>query len=191
MLAMLSRNWWMFIVRGVVAILFGLLALFLPRLTLGVLVLMFGAFALVDGIFAVVAGIVSYKFHERWCAVLLGGVVGILIGLLTFFWPNITALVLLYFIAAWAVVTGVLEIVAAIQLRRLIKGEWMMILGGLLSILLGVLLFVYPGAGALGLVWLIGAYAILFGIMLIIFAFRLRDLAHYVERIRDNTLDHE
>jgi uncharacterized membrane protein HdeD (DUF308 family) len=141
----------------------------------------FGAFALVDGAFAIFAGIASYRYFERWWAVLLEGVAGIAIGLLTFFWPNITALVLLYFIAAWALITGIFEIVAAIQLRRLIIGEWMLILGGLLSILFGVLLFVFPVAGAVTVIWVIGIYAIVFGISEIIFAFRLYGLRRKFE----------
>jgi uncharacterized membrane protein HdeD (DUF308 family) len=114
--------------------------------------------------------------------VLLEGVAGIVLGLLTFFWPNITALVLLYFIAAWALITGIFEIVAAIQFRRIISGEWTMILGGLLSVVFGILLFVFPGAGAVSMVWLIGIYAIAFGILEIIFAFRLRSLRHELEK---------
>jgi uncharacterized membrane protein HdeD (DUF308 family) len=144
MLEKFSRNWWMFAVRGVVAIIFGVVAFARPEQALQALVLVFGAYALVDGIFAMFAGIASRGYFERWWAVLLEGVVGVVIGLLTFFWPNITALVLVYFIAAWALITGIFEIVAAIQLRRVITGEWMLILGGLLSILFGVLLFVFP-----------------------------------------------
>jgi uncharacterized membrane protein HdeD (DUF308 family) len=143
--------------------------------------LVFGAYALVEGIFAVIAGIAARGYFDRWWAVLLEGMVGIVIGLLTFFWPNITALVLLYFIAAWALITGIFEIVAAIQLRRVITGEWMYILGGLLSIIFGILLFVFPGAGAVSMIWMIGIYAIVFGISLIIFAFRLRGLGHELE----------
>jgi uncharacterized membrane protein HdeD (DUF308 family) len=181
MLEKFTHNWWMFAVRGVVAIIFGVLALIWPGQTLQALVLVFGAFALVDGIFAVIAGIAARGYFDRWWAVLLEGMVGVVIGLLTFFWPNITALVLLYFIAAWALITGIFEIVAAIQLRRVITGEWMLILGGLLSILFGILLFVFPGTGAVSLIWLIGIYAIVFGISEIIFAFRLRGLGHELE----------
>ena len=181
MLEKFTRNWWMFAVRGVVAVIFGVVALIWPGQTLQALVLVFGAYALVDGIFAMFAGIASRRYFERWWAVLLEGVVGVVIGLLTFFWPNITALVLLYFIAAWALITGIFEIVAAIQLRRVITGEWMLILGGLLSILFGVLLFVFPGAGAVSVIWMIGIYAIVFGISEIIFAFRLRGLRREFE----------
>src|SRR5512138_954859 len=182
MLEKISRNWWLYAVRGVVAIIFGVVALARPEQALQALVLVFGAYAFVDGIFAIFAGIASYRYFDRWWAVLLEGVAGVVIGLLTFFWPSITALVLLYFIAAWALITGIFEIVTAIQLRREITGEWMYILGGLLSIVFGVLLFVFPGAGALSLVWLIGIYAILFGISEIILAFRLNGLQHDFEK---------
>ena len=176
MLERISRNWWLYTVRGVVAIIFGIVAFARPEQALQALVLVFGAYALVDGIFAMFAGIASYRYFERWWAVLLEGVVGVVIGLLTFFWPNITALVLLYFIAAWALITGIFEIVAAIQLRRMITGEWMLILGGLLSIVFGVLMFVFPVVGAVSVIWVIGIYAVVFGISEIIFAFRLRSL---------------
>ena len=181
MLEKISRNWWMFAVRGVVAIIFGVVALIWPGQALQALVLVFGAYALVDGIFAVFAGIASYRYFERWWAVLLEGVAGVVIGLLTFFWPNITALVLLYFIAAWALITGIFEIVAAIQFRRVITGEWMLILGGLLSILFSVLLFVFPLAGAVSVILVIGMYAVVFGTSEIIFAFRLRGLRRDLE----------
>jgi uncharacterized membrane protein HdeD (DUF308 family) len=182
MIELFARNWWLYAVRGVAAIIFGLLALIWPGQTMLALVLVFGAYALVDGIFAVFAGIASRQYFKRWWAVLLEGVAGIVLGLLTFFWPNITALVLLYFIAAWALITGIFEIVAAIQFRRIISGEWTMILGGLLSVVFGILLFVFPGAGAVSMVWLIGIYAIAFGILEIIFAFRLRSLRHELEK---------
>jgi uncharacterized membrane protein HdeD (DUF308 family) len=181
MLEKITQNWWMYALRGLVAVIFGIVALTRPGQTLQALVLLFGAFALVDGTLNVFAGLSSAPFFDRWWAVLLVGVVGVVIGLLTFFWPNITALVLLYFIAAWALITGIFEIVAAIQLRRVITGEWMLILGGLLSILFGILLFVFPGTGAVSLIWLIGIYAIVFGISEIIFAFRLRGLRHELE----------
>ena len=145
------------------------------------LVLVFGVYALGDGIFSVFAGIATYRHFKRWWAVLLEGVAGILAGLLAFLKPDLTELALLYFIAAWAVTTGIFEVVAAFQLRRLIVGEWALILSGLLSIALGVLLFVFPGAGALSLVWMIGIYAILFGTTLIFLAIRLRGMWHELE----------
>ncbi len=176
MFTQLFRNWWRFAVRGVLAIVFGVLALIWPDSTKLALVLLFGAFAFVDGVFAVTTGIAARGHFERWWAILLEGIAGIVIGVMTFFWPNITALVLLYFIAAWAVTTGIFEIVAAIEFRHVISGEWIMILAGLLSVLLGILLFVFPSAGMVSVVWLIGIYAIAAGIMEMIFAFRLRGL---------------
>jgi uncharacterized membrane protein HdeD (DUF308 family) len=181
MLEQFTQNWWLYAVRGVAAVIFGILALIWPEQTLQALVLLFGAFALVDGIFALIAGIALRRYFERWWAVMLEGVAGIALGLLTFFWPNITALALVYLIAAWALITGIFEIVAAIQLRRVITGEWMMILGGLLSILFGILLFVFPAAGAISIVWVIGIYALVFGISEVIFAFRLNGLRREVE----------
>lgn len=176
MLEKISRNWWMYALRGLIAIAFGVGALLWPGQALGALVLLFGVYALADGIFAIFAGIASYRYFERWWAILLEGVAGVVIGLLTFFLPNVTAIAMLYFIATWALITGVLEIVAAIQFRRVIAGEWMLILGGLLSILFGVLMFVFPLAGAMSVIWVIGIYAVFFGISEIIFAFRLRVL---------------
>jgi len=182
MLEKITHNWWLYALRGLVAIIFGILAFTWPEQAKLALVLLFGAFALVDGLFAMVAGIATHRYFERWWAVLLEGVTGIVIGLLTFFWPNITALVLLYCIAAWALITGIFEIVAAIQFRRLITGEWMLILGGLLSILFSALMFVFPVAGAVSVVWVIGIYAVIFGISEIIFAFRLHDLRRKFEK---------
>lgn len=182
MFVQLFRNWWHFAVRGVLAIVFGIVALIWPDVTKLALVLLFGAFVLADGIFTAATGLAVRKYFKRWWALLLEGLAGIVIGILTFFWPNITGLVLLYFIAAWAVVTGIFEIVTAIEFRHLIPGEWAMILNGLLSILLGVLLFVFPSAGAVGLVWLIAMYAITAGIVLLILAFRMRGLMRKIEK---------
>jgi uncharacterized membrane protein HdeD (DUF308 family) len=182
MLELFTRNWWLYAVRGVFAVIFGFLALIWPGETLLALVLLFGAYALVDGIFSVATGIAFRRYFERWWAVLLEGTVGIIVGLLAFFWPDITALALLYLIAAWALITGILEIVAAIQFRRVLTNEWMVILGGLLSVLFAILLFVFPETGAVSVVWVIGIYAIVFGISEIIFAFRLRGLQREIEK---------
>jgi uncharacterized membrane protein HdeD (DUF308 family) len=166
-----SRLWWALLLRGVAAVLFGLAALLWPDETLWVLIVFFGAYALVAGVFTIAAG--TADSTRRWL-LLTEGVLGVVAGLIAFFWPGLTALVLLYVIAAWAIFTGVLEIMSAISLRREIDNEWMMILGGALSVLFGVLLAVLPGVGLLSLTWLIGIYALIFGVAFIILGFRVR-----------------
>lgn len=176
MIATLVQNWWVVALRGVAALFFGLGALLWPGLTLAVLVLLFGAYALVDGIFAIVTGIAARHEQERWWMMLLAGVASALTGVLTLLWPGITALVLLYFIAGWSMVTGILQIAAAIRLRREIEGEWLLGLAGVGSVIFGILLATLPGPGALALIWLIGVYALVYGILLLVLAFRLRGL---------------
>jgi uncharacterized membrane protein HdeD (DUF308 family) len=177
-LPVLARNWWALVLRGLAAILFGVLAFAWPGITLFVLVLFFGAYMLVDGIFAIVAAVRAAGEEDRWWLLLVQGILGVLAGLVAIFWPGLTALALLYFIAAWAIVTGIMEIVAAIRLRREIEGEWALALSGALSVLFGVLLVVLPApAGLLSLVWLIGAYAVATGVLLLILAFRVRSEA--------------
>jgi uncharacterized membrane protein HdeD (DUF308 family) len=176
MIETLVRNWWMLALRGVAAVLFGLAAFIWPSITLTVLVLLFGAYAFVDGILALLA---ASRLHgdmgsERWWALLVEGLVGVAAGILTFIWPSITTLVLLYLIAAWAVVTGVFEILTAIRLRKEVANEWMLALAGVASVVFGVLLAIHPSTGAVAVVWLIGAYAIVFGLLLLALAFRLR-----------------
>ena len=183
----LSRDWWHFAVRGVLAIVFGILALVWPKSAITALVLLFGVFALVDGIIAVLSGIQLRESFKYWWALLLEGLAGIIIGVLTFIWPNVAALALLYFIASWAILTGIFEIVAALEFRNLIPGEWATFLGGVLSILLGILLFAFPKAGALGMVWAIGLYAIAAGITEIIIAFRLRDVGQKLQPRQTST----
>src|SRR5215211_125701 len=168
----LTTNWWALLLRGMAAVLFGLVALFWPGLTLFVLIVFFGAYALVDGIFAIVAGIRG-SGGRRW-VLLAEGVLGVLAGLVAFFWPDITALVLLYVIAFWAIFTGVLEVILAISLRREIENEWLMGLSGVLSVLFGVILAALPGVGLLSLVWLVGIYALIFGVTLVVLGFRAR-----------------
>jgi uncharacterized membrane protein HdeD (DUF308 family) len=171
--AVAGRAWWTLVLRGVVAVLFGLAALFWPGKTLLVLILFFGAYTLVDGIFAVVGGIMDSS--RRWL-LLIEGVLGVVAGLILLARPGLGALVLIYIIAIWAIVTGVMEILAAISLRREIDNEWLMILGGAISVLFGVILAVLPGAGLLSLTWLIGAFAIIFGVAFIVLSFRVKGL---------------
>lgn len=156
MLDMLIRHWWALALRGVLAILFGIMAIVWPGLTLATLILLFGAYALVDGVFAVVNGISSYGERKRWWVTVLEGIAGIVVGIVTFLWPDLTALTLLTIIGVWAIFTGVMEIVGAIQLRKVIEGEWLYILSGIASVIFGVLVILFPGAGALSLTWLIG-----------------------------------
>jgi uncharacterized membrane protein HdeD (DUF308 family) len=158
-----------------VAILFGLIAFALPGMALLTLVFLFGFYALADGVFALIAAFRrTHQDQQPWWALLIHGIVGIIAGLIAFLMPGITALALLYLIAAWALVTGVLQIVAAIRLRKQITGEWLLALSGALSIVFGVLLFLFPGPGALAVVIWIGAYAIVMGILMITLGVRLR-----------------
>jgi uncharacterized membrane protein HdeD (DUF308 family) len=176
LLETLKRHWWVPVLRGVVAIIFGIMAFVYPGLTVAVLVTLFGAWVLVDGIFRVIGAIGHRSSDEEWGFDLIIGILGIIIGFLTFHAPAITALALVIYIAAWALMIGATEIAVAIKLRREIKGEWLLILMGLASIIFAVLLLWNPIPGALALVWLIGSYAIVFGVLGIIFGFRLRSL---------------
>jgi uncharacterized membrane protein HdeD (DUF308 family) len=189
MLEKFSRNWWMFALRGLVAVIFGALALIWHEQVLKALVLVFGSFALVKGIVTVITGLSTAPFFTRWWALLLEGMAGIICGLMGIFMPDITATALMYVIAAWALVTGIFEIVVAIQFRRLLTGEWMIILGGLLSIVFSVLLFVFPAAGAVSMTWLIGLYAIVLGGTELVFAFRLRGLRRTYEKAVESLSD--
>ena len=171
-LPMVAGNWWALLLRGIAAVLFGLAALFWPGLTLYVLVIFFGAYVLVDGVFAIAAGIRGSG--GRGWLLLAEGVLGVLAGLVALFWPGISALVLLYVIAAWAIFTGILKVVMAISLRREIENEWLMIVSGVLSVVFGVVLGALPGVGLLSLVWLVGIYALIFGVALIVLGFRVR-----------------
>ncbi len=169
-----ARWWWTFILRGVLAILFGVIAFISPPATIAALVLLFGAWALVDGVFHI-AGAMQHRTMERsWWLTVLEGVISIAVGLLALAFPDIAAASLLLLISAWSIVTGVIEIVLAIRLREQITGELWLAIGGILSIVFGVLLFLFPAAGALTIVWIIGAFAIVFGISLIILGWRLR-----------------
>jgi uncharacterized membrane protein HdeD (DUF308 family) len=177
MLEYLTRQWWSVALRGVLAVAFGVVAWIWPDITLHALVLLYGFYALVDGLLALAALLVGGSLvRERRGWLIVEGVAGIAAGVIAFLWPGITALVLLYLIAAWAIATGVLEIAAAIWLRRELRGEWLLALGGVVSVLFGVFLIVRPGEGAIAVVWLIGLFAIVFGVALIGLGLRLRRL---------------
>jgi uncharacterized membrane protein HdeD (DUF308 family) len=174
----LIRNWWLVALRGAVALIFGVLTVLRPAVTLSVLILLFGGYAIANGVFTVVAAIAKRRGEPHWVSLLVSGVLSIALGVLTFFMPRLTAIALLYIIAAWAIVTGISEIITAVRLRRVITGEWLLIVAGVLSVLFGVFLIVSPGAGALAVTLWIGTYAIMVGILLLALAFRLRSWGH-------------
>lgn len=177
----IAKNWWTFLVRGLLAVAFGLAALVWPDVTLLVLVALFGAFALLDGVISILFGITGRESIRWW--MVIWGLVGVAAGIGVFLWPTIGALALVYVIAGWAILTGAMEIAAAIAWRREIHNEWVLIVAGVLSVMVGGAMALFPGAGAVALVWLIGAYAVVFGVLLVIVAFRLRDLrGHPAER---------
>jgi uncharacterized membrane protein HdeD (DUF308 family) len=168
-------NWWLLALRGLLAVLFGVLAFMWPGATLLTLVWLFGAFALVNGILSLVLAAKTPKGYPKVGSLIFAGLLGILAGLLAFVMPGITALGLLILIAAWAIATGVMELVAAVRLRKIIANEWLLVLAGIASVIFGIILLVQPAAGALALVWLIASWAIVFGILLMILAFRVRN----------------
>lgn len=169
----LAARWWVLVVRGVAAILFGILAIVMPGISLFLLIILWGAYALVDGVLNLILAARRARAGRSWGWLLFEGIVSVGAGVVTFAWPGITGLVLLFVIAVWAVLTGIARIVAAIGLRRQISGEWLLATSGVVSIAFGVLLMLYPASGALALVWMIGAYAIVFGVLLIGLGLRL------------------
>jgi uncharacterized membrane protein HdeD (DUF308 family) len=173
----LAKNWWVLLLRGIAAIIFGVLAFAWPGITLLTLVMLYGAYALVDGMLAIVAAITGGTSAPRWWLAIIG-LLGVAAGILTIAMPGLTATLLLFFIAGWAVATGVFQIIGAIRLRKEIDNEWLLILGGIISVLFGIGVVMAPGAGALALVWVIGMYAVIEGVLLIAFAFRLKKNVH-------------
>jgi uncharacterized membrane protein HdeD (DUF308 family) len=166
--------WWLLGIRGLAAVLFGLAAILWPGVTLFVLVIFFGAYALVDGVMAVMVSFQERKYFRKWWVLLVGGLIGVAIGVMTFLWPAITALVLLYLIASWAMVTGFFELAVAFSGWLPAAFRWTLALAGVLSLLFGLFLAFRPGAGLLSLIWLIGIYALVCGVLLLIHAFQSR-----------------
>jgi uncharacterized membrane protein HdeD (DUF308 family) len=171
-----TRNWWLLALRGLAAVLFGVFAFVWPGATLITLVWLFGAFALVNGILSLAVAVRAPKGYPRFGSLIFGGLLGILAGLRAFVMPGMTALGLLILIAAWAMLTGILEIAAAVKLRKVVTNEWLLVLAGIASVAFGVLLMLQPAAGALVLVWSVGAYVLVLGILLFVLALRMRRL---------------
>jgi uncharacterized membrane protein HdeD (DUF308 family) len=177
MLEAMTRNWGAIALRGFIAVLLGVIAIVWPGPTVAVLVILLGAFALVEGVTNIVAGV---RGREGWA--IAEGVISLVAGIVIVVWPAITALALLYLVAAWAILTGVLRIVAAIQLRRVIRNEWLLAGSGLASVIFGAIAALFPGAGIMALIWLLGAWLIVLGVILVAFALSLRQRAHGLTR---------
>jgi uncharacterized membrane protein HdeD (DUF308 family) len=171
---LLAEFWWVLVLRGVAAIVFGILAFVWPGITIEILIAFFGAYMLVDGVFGTIAALRGRHHAQHWVLMLLEGLLGIVVGVLTWVAPLMTGLVLLIWIGTWAILTGVIEVVQAIRLRKEIEGEFWLALAGLLSIGFGVLLLAFPLVGALALLWVLASYAVAFGIVLVVLGFRVR-----------------
>jgi uncharacterized membrane protein HdeD (DUF308 family) len=175
--AVLARNWWAVAIRGVIGIVVGVFALILPATTMLALILLFAAYMLVDGVFAIIAAVRAARRHDRWGLLVLEGVARIAAGVIAVLWPAITVLAFVLLVAAWALISGTLMVLAAFHLN-IDYGRWWLVLGGVASLVYGVLLLVAPLIGALVLTWWFGAYALVFGVALLILAFRLKGRAH-------------
>jgi uncharacterized membrane protein HdeD (DUF308 family) len=174
MFDLMTRYWWVLVLRGILAVLLGVLAFGWPGLTIEAFIVYFGAYALVDGVFSIFNAVAGRGEDDDWWIMLLGGVAGVVVGIVAFRAPGIAAAALLLYVAAWALAKGVLEIVAAIRLRKVIEGEIWLALAGLASIVFAFLLMAYPLAGALSLLWVVATYAIVFGVLMIVLGFRVR-----------------
>lgn len=184
MFRMMMDNWWAMALRGLFAVLFGITALVWPAITVATVIVLFGVFALLEGIFGIVALLFGGGKRE-WGVQLVEGIVSIAAGLIALLWPGITVAAFVFLIAAWAVLSGVFQVVMAIRLRQEITNEWLLGLGGVLSVLLGVLFFARPAVGVLSSVWVLGLYAILFGVALLVLGFRLRGLRKRLDDRRE------
>lgn len=173
----LAKNWWLLLLRGLLAVAFGVLLFTRPSISVAILITFFGAYSLVDGVFSAYSAISQRSQHEHWVLMLVGGLCGIAIGLITFYSPGITAIVLLFYIAIWSIIIGISQIIMAVKLRAEIKGEFWLGLAGLVSVLFGLYLIYNPGAGILSVIWVLAAYAVLFGFLMIALSLRVKGLA--------------
>jgi uncharacterized membrane protein HdeD (DUF308 family) len=171
---LLRRSWWMLALRGVAALLFGILALIWPDITLLVLVALFAAYAFITAVAYISAAVKNRETDKGWWLLLLLGLVAVAAGGIAIFHPLLTALVLVLLMGANALITGILDIAIAMRLRKEIRNEWMLVLAGVVSVVFGILVFLFPGAGALAMVWLVSFYAVLTGVLLLALAFRMR-----------------
>lgn len=167
----MSEHWWVVLLRGLLAILFGILAFSWPGLTAVILVTIWGVYALFDGIVGIIAGV-----KGKWTSLVVLGVLGIAAGIVALLWPGLTAISLLWVLAIWVIVAGSMQISAAIRLRKEVQGEWLWVLSGILMVGLGLLFFLYPGAGILSVTWLLASLAVAWGILLVMLAFKLKGL---------------
>jgi len=174
----LIHNWWSLVLRGSIGVLLGIATFVWPQFTLAGLVTLFGIYAFIDGFISIAGAVRASREHVRWGALVVEGIIGIAAGIIAFFWPAITIISLVYIIGAWALITGIFEIAAAIRLRSHITGEWLLALAGIASIVFGLMLMFVPLAGAIVLAFWFGAYALVFGITLIALGVRLRALRH-------------
>jgi len=174
MLRIYGKYWWSFLVRGIMATLFGVVAIVLPGVTMEILAVLLAAFLIVDGLFSFIASFQVRRMQISWGPLLFEGVAGMALGLFTFIWPGLTVLAIVLVIGLWAMLTGVLEIIAGVKLRNEIQGEWLLVSSGVLSLLFSVILLTSPGVGAVAIAWMIGVYALVFGVSLIFLGIRLR-----------------
>lgn len=179
MLTHFTRNWWILSLRGFFAILLGIAAFIWPDITLHILILLFGIFLFLEGIFSTVSSLKFRDIYPHWWLYLIKGLLSMTIGIIAWVWPGITALVILILIAAWAIYTGLIEIILAMRLHDELEGEWLLILSGVISLLFGLVLALQPAEGLLALTWLMGAFAIIFGLLLFILGFKLRQLLEF------------
>jgi uncharacterized membrane protein HdeD (DUF308 family) len=168
----LRRHWWKTLLGGILVVAFGVITLLRPGAAISALLIMFGVFAVAVGIFTIVASIAHRKEYTRWWLALIGGILGIAIGVISFGRPFLTGLFLLYLIGSWAFVTGILSIVVSIRMRKIVKGGWMLTVSGILSVVFSIFILIFPGLAAISMIWVVGVYAVMYGVLLIIHSFQ-------------------